>query len=97
MDPIDLDPRYSTKEIPGKCIKCLAEQKLDHCLLELLRVEGESEDLQRRYEALICFLQSPESKALRDESERYLADGKQVTVRISFEAGKPKYELEIEQ
>lgn len=36
---------------------------------------------------------SPESQKLRGESERYLAEGKQVTVRIHFEDGKPKYEL----
>jgi hypothetical protein len=96
METINLDPRYSTGDVPGKCIKCLAEQELNNCLFELLRAEGEDEELAQRFEMLVSFLKSPESRKLRDESERYLADGKKVTVRISFEDGKPKYELKID-
>jgi hypothetical protein len=96
MDTIDLDPRYSTNKVPGKCIKCLAEQKLNNCLLELLRASGEDKELEQRFEALVSFLKSPESKALRDESERYLAEGKQVTVKINLEPGQPRYELKVE-
>jgi len=95
MEPINLDPRYSTRDIPGKCIKCLAEQELNNCLLELLRTEGDEEALSQRFEMLVSFLKSPESHQLRDESEKYLAEGKQVTVKVSFEDGKPKYELKI--
>jgi hypothetical protein len=94
MEPIKLDPRYSTKEIPGKCIKCLAEQELNNCLLELLR-GSEDGELAQRFEALVSFLKSPEAKELLDESERYLAEGKKVTVDIHFEAGKPVYELKV--
>jgi len=96
MEQINLDPRYSTKEIPGKCIKCLAEQELGSCLLELLREEGENKELVQRFEALASFLKAPESKGLRDESERYLAEGKRVAVKINFDPGKPRYELKIE-
>ncbi|MFC1874014.1 hypothetical protein ACFLYX_01795 [Chloroflexota bacterium] len=93
---IDLEPRYSTKDVPGKCIKCLAEQKLDTCLRELLGSEEENPKRYQRYEALLAFLQSPESEKLRKESERYLAEGKQVTVRIRIEEGEFGYELQIE-
>ncbi|MFA5317125.1 MAG: hypothetical protein WC369_06885 [Dehalococcoidales bacterium] len=93
MEPINLNPRHSTSEVPGKCIKCLAEQEIDKCLLELLRVEGENKELEQRFETLISFLQSPESQRLRDKSEELLAEGKQVTLKISFEGGEPKYEL----
>jgi hypothetical protein len=96
MEPVDLEPRYSNNEIPGKCIKCLAEQKLDTCLRELLRSEEENPERYQRYEALLAFLQSPESEKLREESERCLAEGKQVTVRIRIEEGKFRYELQIE-
>ena len=96
MDPIDLDPRYSTKTIPGRCLKCLAEQELDSCLRGLLVEEGDGIELQQRFEMLVSFLKAPESKKLRDESERLLAEGKQVTLRIDFEDGKPKYELKVE-
>ena len=98
MDTINLEPRYSTKEIPGRCIKCLAEEELNNCLLELLREEGENKQLELRFEALVSFLKSPESQKLRDESERYLAEGKQVKVKIYFETEKwePKYELKVD-
>ena len=96
METINLEPRHSTKDIPGKCIKCLAEQELNNCLMELLRGEGENKELQQRFETLVSFMKSPESQRLRDESERYLAEGKKVTVRIYFETGKPKYELKVD-
>ena len=97
MDTINLDPRYSTSDVPGKCIKRLAEQELNSCLLGLLRAEGDDKELAQRFETLVSFLKSPESRKLRDESERCLAEGKQVTVRVSFEDGKPKCELKINQ
>jgi hypothetical protein len=95
MEPINLDPRYSTREIPGKCIKCLAEKELNNCLMALLRVEAEDTALEQRFETLVNFLKSPDSKKLRDESEKYLAEGKEVTVKIDFEMGQPKYELKV--
>jgi hypothetical protein len=97
MDTINLNPGYSTSSVPGKCIKCLAEQELNSCLLELLRSEGDDKELAQRFEMLVSFLKSPESLKLRDEAERCLADGKQVTVSISLEDGEPKYELKINQ
>ena len=95
MDSFDLEPKYSTSQIPGKCIKCLAEQELNNCLMQLLRQEGENEEVQHRFEALVSFLKSSESKRLRDESEKYLAEGKKVTLELSLADGQPKYELEV--
>ena len=74
METIDLDPRYSTSDVPGRCVKCLAEQKLNNCLFELLRGEGDEKELVQRFEMLVSFLKSPESQKLRAESERYLSD-----------------------
>ena len=96
MDSLNLKPRYSTSQIPGNCIKCLAEQELNNCLPELLRGEGEEKELQQRFEMLPASLKSPESQKLRDESERYLAEGKNVGVKINFETDKPEYELKID-
>ena len=96
MDTINLDPRYSTSSVPGRCVKCLAEEELNKCLIGLLRGEGDDKELTQRFEMLVSFLKSPESQRLRDESERYLAEGKQVTVRIRVESGKFRYELQIE-
>ena len=95
MQPFDLEPRYSNNEIPGKCIKCLAEQELYNCLRELLRGESENKEMMQRYEMLLDFLKSPESQKLCDESEKYLAEGRKVMLRLSFVDGKPKYELNI--
>ena len=95
MDSYDLEPRYSTNEISGKCLKCLSEQELNSCLRQLLREDGINEAVQRKYEALVDFLKSPESQRLRIESEKYLAEGKKVSVRISINEGQPKYELII--
>ena len=96
MEPIDLNPRYSTNDIPGKCIKCLAEQELNSCLRLLLMDEKDNKEVQQRFEMLLSFLKSPESKKLRDESERLLADGKQVILKIHFENNKPRYELKVD-
>jgi hypothetical protein len=96
VKPINLDPRYSTPEVPGKCLKCLAEQEMNNCLLELLRQGGAgNQELEERFEALVNFLKSPESQKLRDEAERYLAEGKQVSLNIYLEEGKAVYRLKV--
>ena len=95
MDTFDLQPGYSTGEIPGKCIKCLAEQELNSCLRMLLIGEGDEKGVQQQYEMLLSFLKSPESRKLRDESEKYLAEGKKVTMKLSFANEKLEYELEV--
>ena len=96
MDSFELEPGYSTREIPGKCLKCLAEHELNNCLTLLLREENEDVRVQEKFEALVNFLQSPESKQMRDESERLLAEGRRVRLQINVENGKPKYELKID-
>ena len=97
METIDLDSRYSTSDVPGRCVKCLAEQKLNNCLFELLRGEGDEKELVQRFETLVSFLKSPESQKLRAESERYLSEGKEVTVSIHFVDGKPRYDLKVKE
>ena len=97
MGDIEFKPRYSTREIPGKCIKCLAELEYGNCLRELLKSGGEVKELEESYEALVSFLKSPEMQKLRDESERYLAEGKDVKVVLHLGAEKPKYEIKLDQ
>ncbi|MFC1905199.1 hypothetical protein ACFLXL_00125 [Chloroflexota bacterium] len=97
MEPINLNPMYSTNNVPGRCIKCLAEEELNKCFLELLRGEGDDKELAQRFETIVSFLKSPESQKLRDESEMYLSEGKEVTVRIYFVDGKPKYDLKVKE
>ena len=96
-EPINLDPMYSTSNVPGRCLKCLAEEELNKCLIGLLRGEGDDKELAQRFEMIVSFLKSPESQKLRDESEYYLSEGKQVSVRIYFVDGRPKYELKVKE
>ncbi len=97
MKSFELEPKYSTNEIPGKCIKCLGEQELNTCLMQLLGDEEETnQDAIEKYEALVTFLQSPESIKLRVESEKYLSEGKKVSIVIQSKNGKPEYTLKVE-
>ena len=96
LDPINLEPMFSTKEIPGKCIKCLAERELGNTLIGLLKNEEWDKELEERFNALVSFLKSPLSKKLRDKTEKYLAEGKEVKVKIYFEEGKPKYKIRLD-
>jgi len=95
VDPLELEPRYSTKEIPGRCIKCLADHEIGSCLRLLLGDETDNKEIQRRYEALVSFLRSPELVEVRDECERYLAEGKEVSVVLHLGRKKPKYEIKF--
>jgi hypothetical protein len=96
MKSYELEPRYSTSEVPGKCIKCLGEHELNGCLMQMLREEIIDKEVQHKYEALVAFLQSPQSRQLREESEKYLAEGKRVSVIIDSNHGQPEYKLKIE-
>ena len=95
MDPLELEPHYSTKEIPGRCIKCLADKEVGSCLKMLLGDETDNRELQRRYEALVSFIRSPELVKVRDECEKYLAEGKEVNVVLHLGRRKPKYEIKL--
>ena len=96
MDKIELKPAYSTVEIPGKCIKCLAEQEYGNCLRQLLRGEQGKRELEERFEALLSLLKSADLAKLRDESEKLLANGKEVKITINSEGGKPRYEIKAD-
>ncbi len=96
MDDIELQPRYSTKEVSGKCIKCLAEQESRNCLWELLKGREVDKKLERTYEAMIALLTSPDLKKLRNESEKYLAEGNNVKIVIHLGKDKPRYEIKID-
>jgi hypothetical protein len=97
MEEIDLSPKYSTSEISGKCVKCLAEQELNNCILQLLSVGGEDDNLQQKFNALVAFLRSPEAGGLVNESERLLSEGKQVSVSIHYEDEKVNYEIKTDE
>jgi hypothetical protein len=62
---------------------------------ELLENEKDTNKLKQRYETLYAFLESPELQKLYDETEKCLTKGKETSVRIYLENGKPEYELKI--
>ena len=97
VEPIDLEPRYTDSQLPGRCLKCLAEQRLDGCLRQLLTQEGEDPELVQKYSALLSFLQSEDSAELRDQAERILAQGKSVTVRVCSDGDKTTYILQVDE
>jgi len=94
---LELEPRYSTREILGRCIKCLAEERYRDCLRELLKGGSEGKELEETYEALVSLLKSPELQKLRDESERYLAEGRDVKVVLHLGEAKTRYEIRVGQ
>jgi hypothetical protein len=94
---IELEPRYSTREIPGRCIKCLAEDQYLDCLRALLKGGSGGEELEEVYEALVSFLKSPDLQKLRDESERHLAEERDVKIVLHLGEGEPRYEIKASQ
>ena len=78
MESYELEPRYSTNEIPGRCLKCLGEHELNSCLMDLLKNEPYDENDVKKFETLVTFLKSPEMEHLRAKSEKLLSEGKQV-------------------
>lgn len=96
MDNFDLEPKYSSNEVPGKCLKCLAEKELDNCLFGLLSEQSSDEELMQRYEALVALLESPDFERLRSEAEQLLSDGKQVKIQVNYNEGKLDYKLIVE-
>ena len=97
MDSYKLEPKYSTNEITGRCVKCLAEHEMNTCLISLLRGDDQDseEETKKKYEALMTFLRSPAARELIDESEKLLSEGKKVNVKLYITDDKPRYELEI--
>lgn len=98
MKSYELEPKYSTNEIAGKCLKCLGEHELNFCLMELLRADGElelDEEIKERYETIVGFLKSPEFESLRRESEILLSEGHQVALRMERNnlTGETHYKL----
>lgn len=93
----ELEPRYSTTEIPGRCIKCLAEEQYRDCLRALLKGGDQNRELEQTYAALVSFLKSPDLLKVRDECERHLAEGRDVKAVLHLGEGKPRYEIKVSE
>ena len=94
MKEIELEPKYSTFEIPGHCLKCLAEHEYSTCLRALLRDEPDNEETIEKFEAMLSLLKSAELKELRDKTESFLADGKQVKLILRIDKDATTYKIE---
>lgn len=46
LDPVEIEPNYSSIELPGKCVKCLAEDEYGICMRHLL--EGAADELLKK-------------------------------------------------
>jgi hypothetical protein len=97
MEHVNLEPHYSTNEIAGKCVRCLAEQELSNCIIEMLGERTDDDDLQRKYNILATFLKSPDAQELINETEQYLSDGIKVNVQLFFENDNLKYEIKTQK
>jgi len=93
MDNFTLEPNYTWNEVPGKCLKCLAEKELDNCLFKLLSEQSNDIELQQRFEALLALLDYPDFENLRSEAERLLSLGKQIKVKVDYIEGDLHCEL----
>ncbi len=96
MESIELEPGYTTSDIAGKCLRCMAQQKLNDCIMEMLDSDEEDDKLQQKYLALVAFLESPQAQGLVNETERLLSLGKKVKVKLYFEENNLTYQLSIE-
>ncbi len=97
METYSIEPKYSTCEQTGRCVRCQAEHEMNNCLMSLLGSDDENdEEAEKKFQALLTFLKSPESQRLIDESERLMSDGKKVNVRLYIDGDVAKYELEVE-
>jgi hypothetical protein len=95
METIDLEPRYSSCDMTGKCVRCLAQEELTKCIVEMLG-DVEDDSLQKRYNILVAFLESPETQKLINETEQLLSEGKKVKLKLLFEDNQLRFETQIE-
>ena len=89
MDFIELFPSLS------HCIETTAREEFWNSVNQYMEGGQEDKKLEDRIELLKAFLESVDFKKLRSQSERYLVEGKQVKFVISWEEGKPSYEMMV--
>lgn len=97
MESYNIEPHYTTHEHTGRCVKCQAEHEMNNCLMALLGSDDDNtEEAEKKFQALLAFLKSPESQKLVNESERLMSEGRKVNIRLYVEGDEAKYELEVE-
>lgn len=88
MFKIDLIPDLS------HCIETVAKKEHQRIVNKLLEGTGNGE-IEERAELLRKFLETADFKKLRQESERYLTQGRKVKFIIGLEEGEPNYSMQV--
>jgi len=89
MDAIELFPSLS------HCIETTTREEFWNSVNQYMEGGQEDKKLEEKIELLKAFLESMDFKKLRSQSERYLVEGKKVKFVISWEEGKPSYEMVV--
>jgi hypothetical protein len=76
------------------CVQTQAKKEHSETMKKLLAAEGQSEELEERLELLRLFLEEADFKDLRRESEKHLAQGRQVKFTVYLEDGRPRWDLQ---
>ena len=87
MDGIELSPSLS------HCIETTARDEFWNSVNQYMEGGQEDKKLEERIELLKAFLESIDFKKLRSQSEKYLVEGRHIKFVISWEEGKPRYEM----
>lgn len=78
------------------CIETTAKREYWKSVDEYLKKANEDKRLEERIELLKAFLETADFSMLRQQSEKHIIDGKQVTFKLSMKYGKPWYEMTLE-
>ena len=74
------------------CVQTQAKREYNKTFSELIN-KTENEELAEKLELLRLFLESADFKKLRQESEKYLQEGKEAIFRLHLADGEPEYEM----
>ena len=89
MGCIELFPSLS------HCIETTAREEFWNSVNRYMESKQEDKKLEERIELLKAFLESTVFKKLRNQSEKYLIEGKTVKFVLYWKADKPSYEMVV--
>ena len=89
MDGIELFP-----SLP-QCIETTASKEFWYSVNQYMEGGQKDSKLEDRIKLLKAFLESMDFRKLRNQSERYLVEGKRVKFLISWENGNISYEMVV--
>ena len=81
----------------SRCIETTAKREYWKSVNEYLKKANEDKRLEKKIELLKAFLETADFGMLRQQSEKHIMDGKQVSFNLSMRYGKLWYEMTLEQ